>query len=89
MSESKDQQLSSISKANSYERIGEYWDKHSLVDHWDETVEAEFDIRAERQHRIAIDPDVFEHLEKEARIQGIVPERLLNKLLSERLGLAK
>ena len=48
-----------------------------LDDPWDETVEAEFEIRAERQHRIAIDPDVFEHLEKEARIQGIVPERLL------------
>lgn len=31
MSVIKDQQLSSTSKANSYERIGEYWDNHTLM----------------------------------------------------------
>jgi hypothetical protein len=35
---------SSISKAQSYEEIGEYWDTHDLVKHWEETKPAKFEI---------------------------------------------
>jgi len=45
MIENNSDQLSSISKARSPEEIGEYWDSHSLADHWDQTHEAEFEIR--------------------------------------------
>jgi hypothetical protein len=38
MSEKDKLQLTSISKASTPEEIGEYWDTHSLADHWDETM---------------------------------------------------
>jgi len=89
MNASKNQKLSGVSKAGSYERIGEFWDEHSLDDHWDETCEVEFEVRAKKQHRVVVDPEVFVQLEKEARVQGVGPEKLLNQWLSEKLGLAK
>lgn len=34
-----------ISNARTLEEIGEFWDTHSLDDHWDKTREAEFKVR--------------------------------------------
>jgi hypothetical protein len=36
---------SSISKAQSYIDIGEFWDTHDLADYWDQTEPAEFERR--------------------------------------------
>jgi len=55
MSENKNDQRSSISKARSSQEIGEYWDTHSLADRWDETHEVQFEMRA--PHRITLEPD--------------------------------
>ncbi|MGD9627655.1 MAG: hypothetical protein AB7V18_00225 [Pyrinomonadaceae bacterium] len=85
MNENKKQE-SSVSKATSYEGIGEYWDAHSLEDHWDQTREAEFEVTAKRRHRIAIAPEVYEQIEIEAQTRGVIPEHLANVLLSERLA---
>ena len=41
-------QKSSISNAGTPEEIGEFWDTHSLTDHWDKTHEVEFEVRAQR-----------------------------------------
>jgi len=35
---------SSISEAQSYRDIGEFWDTHDLADHWDRTEPAEFEV---------------------------------------------
>jgi hypothetical protein len=35
---------SSISEAQSYRNIGEFWDTHDLADHWDQTEPAEFEV---------------------------------------------
>ena len=40
-----DSQKSSISNAGTPEEIGEFWDSHSLADHWDKTHEVEFEVR--------------------------------------------
>ena len=45
MSESSDIEKSSISKACTPEEIADYWDSHSLDNHWDETHEVEFKVR--------------------------------------------
>jgi hypothetical protein len=45
MIDNNSDQLSSISNARSPEEIGEYWDSHSLADHWDQTHEVVFEIR--------------------------------------------
>ena len=64
MSEDNKDQVSSISNARSPEEVGEYWDSHSLADHWDQTHEVEFEIRA--PHRITLDPEVYARLEEQA-----------------------
>ncbi|MGH9947923.1 MAG: hypothetical protein ACRD6X_12085 [Pyrinomonadaceae bacterium] len=66
--------------------IGEYWDTHSLADHWDETSEVEFEVTAARRHRIALEPEIYERIEVEAELRGVVPEKLANSILKERLG---
>ena len=35
---------SSISKAQSYTDIGEFWDTRDLADYWDQTEPAEFEV---------------------------------------------
>jgi len=35
---------SSVSKAGSYQEIGEYWDSHDLDEIWDETEEVDFEV---------------------------------------------
>jgi CopG antitoxin of type II toxin-antitoxin system len=85
MTENKEDQLSSISRASSTEEIGAFWDAHSLDDYWDQTHEVEFDVRAERRRRITLDPEVYERLEAIARARGVLPETLVNLWVAERL----
>jgi hypothetical protein len=83
--ENEDTPMTSISKAHTLEEIGDYWDAHSLSDHWDQTHEVEFEIRAKRRHRVTIDPDVYSRLEVQAHACGVLPETLVNLWVSERL----
>ena len=85
MNDKDDAQLTPISRARTPEEIGEFWDSHSLADHWDETHEVEFEVRAKRRRRITLDPEVYAELEAEARARGVLPETLVNLWLAERL----
>jgi hypothetical protein len=89
MSENKDTQLTSISQAQTLEEIGEFWDTHSLDDYWEETREAEFEVRAKQRRRITLEPEIYKELEAEARIRGVVPETLVNLWLAEKLQASK
>ena len=82
MSENNDQR-SSISKAQSLEETGEYWDSHSLDDHWDQTHEVEFEVRA--PHRITLEPEVYARLEEQAESRGVSLSNLANAWLKEKL----
>lgn len=84
MSENSDSQSSSISKGSSLEEIAEYWDTHSLADHWEQTQEVEFEVRAPR--RVTLDPDVYARLEEQARTRGVSLATLVNLWLSEHLS---
>ena len=75
-----------ISKAGTLEEIGDFWDSQSLDDHWNETHEVVFDVRAQRRRRITIDPELYSKVEAQARTRGILPETLVNMWLSERLN---
>jgi hypothetical protein len=86
MEENSDSQKSSISNAGTPEEIGEFWDSHSLADHWDQTHEVEFEVRARRPRRIAVDSDLYDRLAEQARARGVTPETLINQWLSERLA---
>jgi hypothetical protein len=83
MIENNNDQRSSISNASSPEEIAEYWDSHSLADHWDQTHEADFEVRAPR--RITIEPDVYARLQEQAETTGVPLATLANSWLKERL----
>ncbi|MEK6299725.1 MAG: CopG family antitoxin [Acidobacteriota bacterium] len=85
MNENDDAQLTPTSRAHTPEEIGEFWDSHSLADHWDETREVDFEVRAKRRRRITLDPQVYAQLEAQARERGVLPETLVNLWLAERL----
>ncbi len=85
MNEHNHPSKTSLSKTHTPEEAGAYWDHHSVADHWDQTHEVEFKIRAQRRHRITLDPEVYEQIEAKAHIRGIRPETLVNLWLKEHL----
>lgn len=89
MSANGETRLSSISKADSYEAIGEFWDTHSSADYWDQGYEVEFEVRIPRRRRINIEADLFALIAEEARRRGISPETLVNLWMAERLRAVK
>ena len=85
MSENKETQITSISQTRTIEEIGEFWDTHSLDDYWDKTREVEFEMMVKPRNRIALEPDIYEQLKREAHRRGVVPETLVNLWLAEKL----
>lgn len=75
----------SIANARTPEEIGDFWDTHSLADHWNQTREVQFDVRALRRRRVTLDPQVYTEIEEQARVRGLTPETLVNLWLAERL----
>ena len=82
MSKSK----SSISEAQSYKEIGEFWDTHDLADYWEQThpVEFEVDIQSEVTY-YALDATLSAKIRSIAKQCGVSPETLLNLWVQERL----
>lgn len=78
---------SSISKAESYKEIGEFWDTHDLSEHWDETapVEIEVDARSEVTY-YPVETDLSSKLRSIAERRGVSPETLLNLWVQEKVG---
>lgn len=85
MSENDKTPTTNISKARTLDEIADFWDTHSVADYWDETEEVEFEVRAVRRRRVTLDPDVYQKIEAQARIRGLLPETLVNLWLTERL----
>jgi hypothetical protein len=85
MKENEDMKITGISKAQTLEEIADFWDKHSLSDYWDQTHAVEFELRVRRRRRITLAPEVYEKVEAQARVLGVLPETLVNLWLAERL----
>ena len=77
---------SSISKGQTHEEIGEYWDTHDLTEHWKETKPAEFevDIQSEVTY-FAVEKQLSEKIKAFARSRGVSPHTLLNLWIQEKL----
>jgi len=77
---------SSISEAQSYRDIGEFWDTHDLADYWDQTEPAEFevDILSEITY-YALDSKLSEAVRSLARKRGVSADTLLNIWVQEKL----
>lgn len=77
---------SSISKAQTYKEIGEFWDTHDLADYWGQTEPAEFevDIQSEVTY-YAVDNELSAKIQAIAKQRGISADTLLNLWVQEKL----
>ncbi|MFQ5685955.1 MAG: CopG family antitoxin [Candidatus Scalindua sp.] len=77
---------SSISKAESYKEISEFWDTHDLSDYWDETKEVKFDVNIELEKTYyAVDKTLSEQIEIVAKNRGVSADTLINLWIQEKL----
>ncbi len=78
---------SSISEAQSYEEIGEFWDTHDITDFWDMTEPAEFEVDIQSEMRYyALDRKLAEDVGQIAWQRGISVETLLNLWAYEKVA---
>lgn len=82
-----DEGKSSISEAESYREIGEFWDSHDLADYWDRTeaVTFEVDIQAEATY-YPLERQLSRRLARAADERGVSAETLLNIWVQEKLA---
>ncbi len=73
----------------SMEKAAEFWDSHDLVDYWDFTREAHFEVDMQRHLFLtALEPELAKKLVACARKQGVSTETLINVWLAEKLTAA-
>ena len=75
-----------ISKAQSYKEIGDFWDTHDLADYWEQThpVEFQVDVQSEVIY-YALDASLSEEVCSIAKRRGVSPETLVNLWVQEKL----
>jgi hypothetical protein len=73
--------LSSVSKSNTLEGMGEFWDSHDFTEFDTDAPDVEFDISC----AVHIDPDLLSAVEKQAHIRGVSVETLINLWLQQKL----
>ena len=78
---------SSISKAESYQEIGEFWDARDLGVVWDETQDVNFQVDLDSDvFYYAVETSLSSKLHSIAREKGVSAETLLNLWLQEKVS---
>ena len=76
----------SVSQANTYREIGEFWDTHDAADYWEQTEPVEFEVDIEAEVRYyALEPRLARPVAAFARPKGISAETLLNLWVQEKI----
>lgn len=76
----------SLSHADSYEAIGEFWDTQDLGEHWDATRSAQFEVLVQAQRNyVPVETALTQQLRVAAKRNGVSVESLVNGWLQERL----
>ncbi len=73
----------SISKANTLEQVGEFWDTHDLTDYDNPRTS---DIGFTVTPSVSVDEQLLDMLEKQAHRRGVKVETLVNLWLQQRLA---
>jgi hypothetical protein len=73
--------LSSISKADTLEKMGEFWDTHDFTDFDTDAPDVEFKVTC----AVPVELDLFSLVEKQARRRGVNVETLVNLWLQQKL----
>ena len=77
---------STISQAQSYQAMGEFWDTHDLTDFWEQTAPAEFEVDLQSQTiYYAVDQVLSAKITAIAQQRGVSPETMLNLLVQAKL----
>ena len=77
---------SSISKAQSYREIGEFWDSHDLAECWDQTEPVEFEVEGVSEATyFPVETTLPAKLVSIAEQRGVSPETLLNLWVQEKV----
>lgn len=77
---------SSISKASSYQEMGQYWDQKDLDEIWEQTEPAEFSVNLQSEvNYYPIDSALSDKIRDLAKRHGVSPQTLLNLWVQERL----
>lgn len=75
--------ISSISKADSLEKMGEFWDTHDFMDFDDPKAK---DIKFDVSCAVPIEEELLSSVEKQARLRGVKVETLVNLWLQQKLA---
>ncbi|MGL5806319.1 MAG: CopG family antitoxin [Xenococcaceae cyanobacterium] len=73
--------FSSISKADTDEKIGEFWDEHDFTEFDADLPDVEFEIAC----TVPIEVELFNAIEQQARKRGVKVETLVNLWLQQKL----
>ena len=74
--------LSSISKAITDEKIGEFWDGHDFTDFDTDAPDIEFEVA----YSVPLEVGLFSEIEKQAQQKGVKIETLVNLWLRQKLS---
>ena len=78
---------SSLSKAESYQAIGDYWDAHDLSEVWDKMEEANFQFELESDvFNYVVETSLSSKLHSIAQEKGVSTETLVNLWLQEKVN---
>ena len=77
----EENRLSSTSKADSEEKIGEFWDSHDFTEFDTDAPDAEFEIIS----TVPVQLELLTEIEKQANQRGVKVETLVNQWLRKRL----
>lgn len=74
--------LSSISNADTLEKMGEFWDTHDFTDYDDpDAPDVEFKVSC----NVPIEEELFSLVERQARLRGVRVETLVNLWIQQKL----
>ena len=77
---------SSISKAQSYAEIGEFWDRHDLSDYWTKTRKVKLEVVLEPETTYyPVEKNLAEKINSVARKRGVPSDTLVNRWLDQKL----
>ena len=77
---------SPISKTDSYEEMGEFWDSHDLTDLNNELKKVNFNVGIKNDKiYCAVDKQISDELQSLANKRGVAPDVLVNLFLQEKL----
>ena len=79
----EENKLSSISRADTLEKMGEFWDKHDFTEFDNQDIpDAEFEVTC----AVPIEEELFSSVEKQAKLRGVKVETLVNLWLQQKLA---